>query len=134
MCRHIIFGSYSCYYYRMTTVVTIVVTENRMATHAIFSPFMDARCWAPIFFLIVYFFAHRVHVCKSTSFTSGARVLQRLPCFKYYNVLKWNSRFTLGLDATKITDYINNNRQDSLSSALKTYFSLGRRKNLGTKN
>ncbi len=32
--------------------------------------------------------------------------LQRLPCLKYYNVLKWGSRFTLGLDAAKITNYI----------------------------
>ncbi len=25
---------------------------------------------------------------------------------KYYNIVKWESRFTLGLDAAKITDYI----------------------------
>ncbi len=26
-------------------------------------------------------------------------------CLKYYNVLKWENRTTLGLNATKITDY-----------------------------
>ncbi len=31
---------------------------------------------------------------------------QRLPYLKYYNVLKQESRFTLGLDAAKIIDYI----------------------------
>ncbi len=41
----------------------------------------------------------------SISTRSGARGLQKLPCFKYYNVLKWESRFTLGY-AVKITDYI----------------------------
>ncbi len=38
---------------------------------------------------------------------SGATGLQKFPCFKkYYNVPKWENRFTLGLNATKITDYI----------------------------
>ncbi len=37
---------------------------------------------------------------------SGAQELQRLTCLKYYNVLKWESRFTLGLNAAKNTDYI----------------------------
>ncbi len=37
---------------------------------------------------------------------SGARVLQRLLCSKYYNVLKRENRFTLGLNSAKITDYI----------------------------
>ncbi len=37
---------------------------------------------------------------------SRGKGLQRLPCLKYYNVLKWESRFTLGLDAAKIIGYI----------------------------
>ncbi len=35
----------------------------------------------------------------------GVKGLQRLPCLKYYNVLKRESRFTLGLNAAKNTDY-----------------------------
>ncbi len=35
------------------------------------------------------------HVCRPRSGTMG---FQRLPCFKYYNVLKWESRFTLGFE------------------------------------
>ncbi len=42
----------------------------------------------------------------SISFRSEASWLQRLICFKYFIVLKWESRFTLGLHAAKITDYI----------------------------
>ncbi len=45
----------------------------------------------------------------SISPRSRVRGLQRLPCFKYYAVLKWKSRFTLGsskLDDAKITNYI----------------------------
>ncbi len=42
----------------------------------------------------------------STSSRSGARGLKRLPSLKYYNVLKWEIKFTLGLNADKITDYI----------------------------
>ncbi len=57
--------------------------------------------------------------------------LQRLPCFKYYNALKWETRFTLGLEAAKITDYIKHNRQDSLSSVLITSFSVGKEKKPG---
>ncbi len=37
---------------------------------------------------------------------SGAREHQRLPCFKYFNVLKQANRFTLGFDTAEITDYI----------------------------
>ncbi len=37
---------------------------------------------------------------------SGARSLQRLICFKYYIVLKWESRFILGLNAAENTDDI----------------------------
>ncbi len=37
----------------------------------------------------------------------GAVGLQRLPFLKYYyNVLKWESRFTLGLIAAKNMDYM----------------------------
>ncbi len=32
---------------------------------------------------------------------NDARGLQRLPSLKYYNVQKWESRFSLGLDAAK---------------------------------
>ncbi len=42
----------------------------------------------------------------SISPRSGARVLQRLPCLKYYNVPKWKNRFNWGLNAAKITDDI----------------------------
>ncbi len=37
---------------------------------------------------------------------SGARGLQRLPSLKYYNVQKWQSIFTLGLNSAKNTCYI----------------------------
>ncbi len=37
---------------------------------------------------------------------SGARRLQRLSSLKYYNTLKWENRFTLGLDTAKNTHYI----------------------------
>ncbi len=43
----------------------------------------------------------------SLSPASGARGLQKLPWLKYYNVLKWKSRFTLVLNGAKNTDYIN---------------------------
>ncbi len=39
---------------------------------------------------------------------SGATALQRLPFSKYYDVLKWQSRFTLGLNAAKNVHYIKN--------------------------
>ncbi len=43
----------------------------------------------------------------SISPVSGTVELQRLQCLKYYyNVLKWESKFSLGLNAAKITDYI----------------------------
>ncbi len=32
--------------------------------------------------------------------------LQRLPYLKYYNVLKWESKFTFGLNTAKNTHYI----------------------------
>ncbi len=37
---------------------------------------------------------------------SEANGFQRLPSLKYYDALKWESIFTLELDAAKITDYI----------------------------
>ncbi len=37
---------------------------------------------------------------------SGAGELQSLLHLKYYNVWKWKSRSTLGLNAAEITDYI----------------------------
>ncbi len=36
---------------------------------------------------------------------SGATGLERLICFKYYIVLKWESRFNFVLDTAKINDY-----------------------------
>ncbi len=36
---------------------------------------------------------------------SGVKCLQRLPCLKYCDVLKRESRFSLGLSAVKNTDY-----------------------------
>ncbi len=58
MRRHTIFRSYCHYYCRycsrhaivVTTIVTIVATENHITTHAIFPPSTDAQCRAPIFF------------------------------------------------------------------------------------
>ncbi len=41
----------------------------------------------------------------SISLMSGTREFQRLPCLKYYNVLKWESRTTVRLNAAKINDY-----------------------------
>ncbi len=38
----------------------------------------------------------------SISLRSGARWLEGLPSLKYYNVQKWESRFSLGLNAAKI--------------------------------
>ncbi len=43
------------------------------------------------------------HVCLSWS---GARGLEKLPCFKYYNVAKWENRLTSGLNAAQNTDYV----------------------------
>ncbi len=37
---------------------------------------------------------------------SGSRRLKRLPCLKYYNAQQWESTFTRGLNAAKITDKI----------------------------
>ncbi len=42
----------------------------------------------------------------SISPMSGARGLQRLSSLKYYNVLKWEKRFTLKLDAAKNTHFL----------------------------
>ncbi len=42
----------------------------------------------------------------SISPRSGARGLERFPSLKYYNVLKRESRFNLGLNAVKNTHYI----------------------------
>ncbi len=37
---------------------------------------------------------------------NGGRGLQRLPLLTYYNILKWESRLTFGLNAAKHSDYI----------------------------
>ncbi len=37
---------------------------------------------------------------------SGAKNFQRLPFFKYYHKLEWESKFILRLDAAKTTDDI----------------------------
>ncbi len=42
----------------------------------------------------------------SISHRSEAIGLQKLSYFKYYNIQKWDSKFTLGLSAVKNTDYI----------------------------
>ncbi len=42
----------------------------------------------------------------SISPQSEARGLERLPFLKYYYVLKWESKFTLGLNTVKNTYYI----------------------------
>ncbi len=37
----------------------------------------------------------------------GARLIQRLPCLKYYyDVLKWETKFTLELNDAKNADYL----------------------------
>ncbi len=45
-----------------------------------------------------------VHMSISPS--CGARELEKLICIRYYIVLKWESRFTFGLNAAQTTDYI----------------------------
>ncbi len=40
--------------------------------------------------------------------SSEAQRLQRLICLKYYKVLEWEIRFTLGLNTAENTDYIKN--------------------------
>ncbi len=48
-------------------------------------------------------FVHKSQwVHMSISLRSGARGLRRLICLVYYIVLKWKSRFSLGLDAPRI--------------------------------
>ncbi len=42
----------------------------------------------------------------SISLRNGANGLQILPFLKYYNVLEWESRFTLGLNAAENIDYL----------------------------
>ncbi len=37
---------------------------------------------------------------------SGARVLKKLPCLRYYNVQKLENRLTLWLNAAKNSDYM----------------------------
>ncbi len=37
---------------------------------------------------------------------SGTMRAERLPCLKYYNVLKWENRLTLGLNTAKNTNYM----------------------------
>ncbi len=49
----------------------------------------------------------RMSICLQ----SGAKGLQRLICFKYYSVLKWESWFSLGLDAAKNTHYMRKDLQ-----------------------
>ncbi len=44
--------------------------------------------------------------CICLSPRSGAKEHQRLPCLKYCNILKWKSRFSLGLNTAKFTAYI----------------------------
>ncbi len=41
----------------------------------------------------------------SISPQSGARVFKKLPCFKYYDVLKRENRLTLELNADKNSDF-----------------------------
>ncbi len=57
-------------------------------------------CWA------LNFKKKKVSGCICIFFRSGARVLERLICFKYYTVLKWKSRFILGLNAVEIANYM----------------------------
>ncbi len=50
----------------------------------------------------------------SISPRSGARGLQKLSFLKYYNVLEWESGFTLGLNAAENTDYIKMSLREKL--------------------
>ncbi len=46
----------------------------------------------------------------SVSPGSGAKELQKVPYFKYYNAFEWESRFTLGLNIAKnLIDYTHQN-------------------------
>ncbi len=62
--------------------------------------------------LLQKFLSVKFHTKKSVdlhvylSHWSGARGHQRLPTLKYYNLLKWESRFTLGINIVKNTNYI----------------------------
>ncbi len=47
-----------------------------------------------------------VNACISISPRSGAKGFERLPFLKYYDVMEWESRFTLGLNPGKNADYI----------------------------
>ncbi len=49
-----------------------------------------------------------VKYCRNKSTTSGAGGFQRLPFLKYYNVPKWENKFTLGLKTARNTNYIKN--------------------------
>ncbi len=42
----------------------------------------------------------------SISPKSGATVLEKLPCLRYYNVLKLENRLTSELNAAKNSDYM----------------------------
>ncbi len=47
---------------------------------------------------------------------SGARGYQKLQFLKYYNVLEWESGFTLGMDAANNTNYIKKSLKQKLFS------------------
>ncbi len=61
---------------------------------------LNKICWK-LNFLQKTQWAHMSISCRSK-----ARGLLRLPCLKQYNVLKWESRFTLRLSAAKNMDNI----------------------------
>ncbi len=60
----------------------------------------------------------------SISPSSEDRGLQRLRCFKYYIVQKWESRFTLGLENAKITYYIKKCFQYNFPNTLLNFFTI----------
>ncbi len=58
---------------------------------------------------------------------SGASGLQGLPCLKHFNVLQWESRFALQLNAAKTTEYIkktSNKNYSELNFQQKTQWAL----------
>ncbi len=68
----------------------------------------NKSCWA------LNFVQKSKWVHMSISPKRGVKDLQRLISFKCYKVLKWESRFTLGLNAAKNTDYIKKSFKEKL--------------------
>ncbi len=72
-----------------------------------------------------------IHVCLPQS---EARVLQRLSCLKYYNVLKWESKLTSGFNPDKRSYCVKKNRSGRLVKvqSLKKQFFKKKKNHSGT--